>query len=279
MRIALTILAAASAFPASAQVTTTYSQPNFDRWNYPFNFTPGTRTVATTFSSANAGFPPQFFDDRDAQFLNSFITAGQYLPGRGASNYVITEAVFTATLVGGTFPYDSVRNNGASIELFGTGFRNGLNAFAYGETFAWGFGDPTTEDIRNAYATDAAGGSRRDVSNEIRDGFVSAPFAIGQIAGEVPGTVVGAGQIVTFALDLANPDVVAYLQDSLNEGIVSLTVSSLHLTQQGNAATVPAFSTKEGGQGATLSITAKVIPAPATAGVALVLLAGLRRRR
>jgi hypothetical protein len=267
------------ALSATGQITTTYSQPNFDRWNYAFNFTPGVRTTAPTFSGQNDQFPPQLFDDRDAQFLNSFITAGQYQPGLGVENYVITEATFTARIVAGAFPYDTVRNDGASIELFGTGFRNGLNAFAYGETFAYAFGDPTLEDVRNAFATDNAGGVRRDVSNEQRDGFVSTPFAIGQIAGAAPGTVVGSGQVVTFSLDLSNPDVVSYLQESLNEGIVSLTVSSLHLTVQGDGSPVPAFGTKEGGAGATFSITASVVPAPATGVLVLGAGALLRRRR
>ncbi len=280
MKTALTIAIVAAAGAAAAQTTTNYAQPNFDRWNYPFNFTPGLRTAATTFSGENASFPPNFFDDRDGQFLNSFITAGDYAPGLGSQNYIITEATFTATLTGGEFSYDTVRNDGASIELFGTGFRNGLNAFAYGEDFAFGFGDPTSEDIRNAYATDAAGGSRRDVSNEIRDGFVSTPFAQGIIAGATPGTVTGAGQLVTFSLDLSNPDVVAYLQDSLNQGIVSLTVSSLHNVVQGDASNAPAFGTKEGGAPATFSITAQVIPSPSTAALlGLAGLTGLRRRR
>lgn len=275
-----TLLIALATVPATAQVTTNYAQPTFDRWNYPFNFDAGTRTVATTFSGQSDQFPPNFFDDRDGQFLNSFATAADYAPGQGSENYVITDATLTATIVGGTFQYDNVRNDGASIELFGTGFRGGLNAFAYGEDFAFGFGDPTSEDIRNAYATDAAGGSRRDVSNEVRDGFVSTPFAVGQIAGEAPGTVVGSGQTITFSLDLSNPDVVAYLQDSLNQGIASFTISSLHIVTQGDASAAPAFSTKEGGMGATFSITAEVIPAPASVGVlGLAGLAGLRRRR
>ncbi|MEO1584989.1 MAG: MYXO-CTERM sorting domain-containing protein [Planctomycetota bacterium] len=267
----------AAAGSVSAQTTTNYAAPTFDRWNYPFNFTPGTRTAASTFGAVGIPFT---FDDRDAQFLNSFVTAGNYAPGQGASNYVITEATFTATLIDGEFSYDNVRNDGASIELFGTGFRGGLNAFAYGDNFAYGFGDPTSEDIRNAYATDAAGGSRRDVSNEFRDGFISNAFAIGQIAGEVPGTVIGSGQIVTFSLDLTNPDVLAYLQDSLNEGIVSLSVSSTHAASQGGPLSFPVFSTTEGGSPSTFSITAEVIPAPASAAVlGLAGVAGLRRRR
>ena len=293
MRITLALVSAALAVPAAGQVTADFSQPTFDRWNYPFynvavdpnvgpipNVTRGAREVATTFSGENSSFPPTFFDDRDAQFLNSFVTAGNFAPGLGSENYQITNATVTATVIGGTFDYDNVRNNGSSIELFGTGFRNGLNAFAYGEEFAYGFGAPTDEDVRFAYATDAAGGSRRDVSNELRDGFTSNAFAIGQIAGEVPGVVSGNGQTITFDLDLSNPDVVAYLQDSLNEGIASFTISSLHTVVQGDSSGSPAFSTKEGLGGATFSITAKIIPAPASAS--LIGFAGLiasRRRR
>ncbi|MEL6795227.1 MAG: hypothetical protein AAFO89_00225 [Planctomycetota bacterium] len=277
MKTIAAAMAVAAAGSTMAQTMTTYAAPTFDRWNYPFNFTPGTRTAASTFGAVGIPFT---FDDRDAQFLNSFVTAGDYAPGRGASNYVITEATFTATLVDGEFSYDNVRNDGSSIELFGTGFRGGLNAFAYGDDFAYGFGDPTSEGIRNAFATDNAGGSMRDVSNEFRDGFTSNAFAIGQIAGEVPGTVTGSGQLVTFSLDLSNPDVVAYLQDSLNTGIVSLSVSSTHAASQGGPLSFPVFSTTEGGAPVTFSITAEVIPAPASAALlGLGGLAATRRRR
>ena len=74
---------------ASAQTTFDFAAPTFDRWNYPFNFTAGVRPAASTFSS---GFVPDQFDDRDAQFLNSFITGGAIAPGQGASNYIITSA-------------------------------------------------------------------------------------------------------------------------------------------------------------------------------------------
>ena len=42
------VIAAAS----SAQTNASFASPNFDRWNYPFNFTPGERTAASTFSSS-----------------------------------------------------------------------------------------------------------------------------------------------------------------------------------------------------------------------------------
>lgn len=263
---------------ATAQTTFDFAAPTFDRWNYPFNFTVGFRPAASTFSS---GFVPGQFDDRDAQFLNSFITAGDITPGQGASNYIITSATASATITGGEFSYDNVYNEGASIDLFGTGFRGGLNAFAYGDDFAWGFGDPTSEDIRNAYATDNSGGTLRDVSNNQRDGFTPAPFAVGNIIGETPGTtVIGSGQTIEFALDLNNADVVSYLQDSLNSGIVSLSITSLHPADQTGQGMFPVFSTNEGGSPVSLQLEVKIIPAPASAAMlGLSGLIAMRRRR
>lgn len=274
---------------AAQPVDAFYSSPTFDRWNYPFNFTPGTRPIATTFGS---GFIPGQFDERDAQFLNSFVTSGKITPGLGASNYQITRATFTTRLVFGTFNYTDTYNPGSyqqagtSIDLFGTGFRNGFNALSFGETGPWGFGDPTLEDIRNAFATDNFNGVRRDVSNQLRDGLVVTPFAVGVIDGATSGTqVAAAGQLVTFEIDLTNPFAVAYLQESLNAGIVSLTVSSLHAAAQpgtpGETA-IPGFATKENtaSSPSTLDLRVTIIPAPAGAGVlALGGLVAMRRRR
>lgn len=270
---AVCVSSVASAQSATLGVT-------FDRWNYPFNFTPGFREAASTFGS---GFVPGQFDDRDAQILNSFSTASAFAVGAGAENYIITQARMTATITGGEFLYSSTYQEGASIDLFGTGFRNGLNAFAFNDSGAFSFGDPLAEDVRNAYATDNAGGSLRDVSNNVRDGFTPNAFSIGQIAGAIDGeTITGAGQQIVFDLDLGNADVVSYLQQSLNQGIVSLSVTSLHEApvMGGGASTFPIFGLSEGGNGATLELTVQVIPAPgATAVLAGFGLLAARRRR
>lgn len=274
----LASLGCVTAGVCSAQTPVSFDSPTFDRWNYPFNFTPGARTAASTFSS---GFIPGQFDDLDAQFLNSFITASQIAPGMGAGNYIITSATATATLTGGEFAYSDTFAVGASIDLFGTGFRNGLNAFAYGDSFAFSFSDPTLEGVRNAYATDNAGGSLRDVSNFIRDGFTPTPFAVGQIVGETTGTtVIGAGQTVEFTFDLGNADVVSYLQNALNQGIVSLSLTSAHEAAQGGPLSYPVFGTNEGGAPMTLDLTVEIVPAPTTmALLGIGGLAAMRRRR
>lgn len=274
----LASLGCVTAGVCSAQTSVSFASPTFDRWNYPFNFSAGEREAASTFSS---GFVPGMFDDLDAQFLNSFVTAGQFAPGQGAANYIITNATATATLTGGEFSYSDTFANGASIDLYGTGFRNGLNAFAYGDDFAFAFADPTLEGVRNAYASDNQGDTLRDVSNFIRDGFTPTPFAVGQIVGETSGaTVIGAGQSVEFTLDLGNPNVVSYLQNALNQGIVSLSLTSTHIAAQGGPLVFPVFGTNEGGAPMTLDLTVEIVPAPATVALlGIGGLAGVRRRR
>ena len=48
-----------------------YSEPDYDRWNYMFNGTPGERIVASTFSAYGSGYD---FDDRDGQVLLGWVT-------------------------------------------------------------------------------------------------------------------------------------------------------------------------------------------------------------
>ncbi len=294
------------ASPALAD-TINYNNPTFDRWNYPFNGTVGTRDVATLFSS---GFVPGMFDDRDAQFLNTFVTAGDVATGLGASNYRITSARFTVTLdsrFADVLVYDNTydafstarhpaqggntqdTDAGRPLELYGTGFRNGLNPFSYNDSQAFAFDDITLEGVRNAYAADVdANGQVRDVSNNVRDGFEANPFAIGQVAGMNPGDLIGADTTFTFDIDTSHAGIQAYLAAGLDFGAISLSLTSLHPATQpgggGDEITFPGFYTNESffpnAQAATLEFTYEIVPSPAAFTVLLgggVL--GMRRRR
>jgi hypothetical protein len=290
----------AAAAPAAAQNEEVWNFPTFDRWNYPFASTPGVEASAPAFASP---FVPGLFDDRDGQFLVSFITSDRVAPGMGASNYVITSARVTATTSNnlGWFydptpdpwqssvpPFDPEwvpdLDPGRAVELLGTGFRNGFDALSFGETGPYSFADPLLEDVRNAYgAAHDAGGTLIDVSNSVRDRYDAALFAIGLTDGVLPGEEVPANTTFTFDLNLDDALVVSYLQAALDAGIASFTIASLEVAMQGGPVNYPVWHTKEntvGGLAATLSLTVTIIPPPA--GWLLAGVGGLmcvRRRR
>lgn len=301
MMPAVIFAVASAALPALAQ-TTTYDAPTFDRWNYPFNGSTGFRDVATTFSS---GFVPGQFDDRDGQFVVTYVTAGDYQSGLGAQNYVINGATVTATVdprFGGTFTYDSTQDafntyraafepgfapdtdEGRPVELFGTGFNAGFNAQSWNDMGPYGFGAPTSEDIRIAYAADFdESGDLRNVSNNVRDGFEVNPFAVGRIDGLASGDVVIGDSTYVFDIDVSNAAIQAYIAESLNAGIVSFTISSLHLAVQGQADGFPGFYTNESffsdAQSVTLTLDVTIVPAPGATLIAFIVAPVAARRR
>ena len=57
--------------------------PNFDRWMYPYNATPGTRSAGPTFAGSEGA------DDRYGQNMYGFITQDVITPGLGKFSYEI----------------------------------------------------------------------------------------------------------------------------------------------------------------------------------------------
>ena len=238
-------LALAAASGAAAQpIDVEYTVPTLDRWNYPFNASPGTRIAASVFGVPNDAT----FDDRDAQFLIGFDTGDQVPPEKGAASYTVTEATLTlTTITGGVFAYDpstdpfqtylledhpdfqSDADAGRPVELFGVGFRNGFTIETWMENSPFQqapFGN--WQGTRNAFATDYQMEEPRDVSRHVELEFEPSPFAVGVNEALTPGATVAANTTFTFTLDLANPDVVAYLQEALDIGKLRLMATSIH---------------------------------------------------
>jgi hypothetical protein len=130
---------------------------------------------------------------------------------------------------------------------------------------------------RNAFAMDFdTFGSPRDVSNNVDENFEVTPWAIADSPGYIdldgnyvespitPSSLVPEGRVFRFRVDLTNPHVVSYLQDSLNAGRLHLMVSSLFGTTQGSS-DIPRFYTKDNGFDVNLSpqIEAEIILLPA----------------
>ena len=238
----LLTLLATSVAPGET-ITLSYDIPAFDRWNYPFKATPGTRTAAGVFGAIGL---EGVFDDRDGQFLIAFDLFDQLETGLGEDAYCITAATlrvattdrklnfiydptsdpFTAFLDPADPDFTPDIDPGSPAELFGVAYRNGFTDETYGEAgpFAPVEADPTAEGIRNAYPTDFVDGVEQDVANNVRDRFEPAPFAIGA-ADVMPGEIVPIETDFVFELDVASPDMQAYLRRSADTGRLRLMVT------------------------------------------------------
>lgn len=240
--------------------------PAADRWMYSFNGTPGTRTIASTFSALpqSAGV-----DDRFGQFLLKFDTLAAGIPaGLGPENYDPQRVVLTVVLAAGeNIAYDPTADprasHGASavadpdpgrpLELHGTGFRHGFSAASFMENSPFGGSAP---GARNAHALGfSPDGLARDVSHNVTLGFDAPPWAIGKIrvlpAGETAWVELPAGAPIpayaraVFEIDLSLPGVIDYVRKSFHQGFLWLSLSSFHSATQQGVAGYPAFFTKE----------------------------------
>lgn len=279
----------AALLQASGQATlytVDLNAPTVDKWQYPFGGSGGTRTSGSTFGAVgSAGF-----DDRDAQFYTGFQTSGLVPTGLGFESYLILSATFTLSLgitPSGDAPalvydgtYDSINTFGLNgepingddpgrpMELFGVGYRGGLTNTTVVNGSSFG---TAGEGTRNLYATDFFGGeslagANRDTSNNVTMAFEASPFAIGQVApGDITGGLVNEDADIVFTLNLANPDVVRYLQYSLDEGVVSFLTTSLHQASQGGPISYPVYYANEnllGGLPGRLDLQVQTVPEP-----------------
>lgn len=252
---------------AQTEVVVSYPAPTLDRWMYPFNFSAGAETAAPVFGALDQ----EGFDDRDAQFIVGWSTDGDIPTGFHPQSYVVTSVTVRLVLsAGDRWEYDPTLDGfatylppadpdfrldadaGRPVELFAIGYRNGFGAESFGESspFTVGSPFPPRESIRNAFAAmiDTAG-TATDVSNQVRDRFDAAPFAVGQ-APLVPGTLAPADTILTFTVDLSTSAARAYFARSLASGTVRLVATSLSPAAGGPGGgtgdpAYPAFYTKE----------------------------------
>ncbi len=224
---------------AQESTLTEINEPSADRWMYPSNGTPGSRSQAPTFSAlpSEGGV-----DDRFGQFLVKFDTVAAGIPaGLGVGNYEITSLVLRAVVANGGNLYDPTQDEwftygemaladadpGRPLELHGLGFRNSFTAATFQEDSPFGSG--AGRSVRNAYALgfDSAG-IGRDVSNSVGENFDPRAWAIGQTGTVSPGAAAPADTAFTFAPDLSDPAIAAYVREGLDRGFIWFAFSSLH---------------------------------------------------
>ena len=212
-------LAAGIAAAAHAAGSYVFPAPSLDRWMYPFNSSPGTRPVISTFGSTPGATD---FDSRDGQMLVGFDTSSQIAPGQGSSLRVMQAVLELEVSNNLIFAYDPsqdpwqcfVATNdpswradadpGQPVECYGVGFRNGFSLATFQENTPFtNTGNFMAPGVRSAYAAAFDGsGALIDVSQSPRQRFDPKPFAVGQAAGLAPGDLVPAGTKMRFELDV-----------------------------------------------------------------------------
>ena len=238
------------------------NQPALDRWMYPFNSTPGTRSVLTTFGSDRDNQTQ--FDARDGQILLAFDTGASVPIGSGA--YEILEAEVSISFANDMVvqydptsdPWqmflpagDARRVNdpdaGQPIELAGVGFRGGFTAATFKENSAYAVSGASylSPGVRNAFAAcyDSAN-NFVDMSNNPRVGFQPNVFAVGQVAGLAAGQLISQDSVMTFQVNVADANIQNYLRQGIEAGRTFFSLSSLTFVAQ-QSGNYPAFYAKE----------------------------------
>jgi hypothetical protein len=282
----MTVLMSGIAAPALADVIDVQlNQPALDRWMYPFNSTPGTRTVLTTFGSDRENQAQ--FDARDGQILLAFDTGAQVPIGSG--QYEIIEAEISISCANDMVvqydptsdPWqmflpagDSRRVNdpdaGQPIELAGVGFRGGFTAATFKENSAYAVSGSSSlsPGVRNAFAAcyDSAN-NFVDMSNHPREGLQPNVFAVGQVAGLSAGQLIAQDTVMTFQVNVTDANIQNYLRQGIQAGRTFFSLSSLTIVAQ-QAGNYPAFYSKENayvqfGLAQAAQLSMKVQPLPA----------------
>ena len=236
-----------------------YDTPSLDRWNYPFNGAPGTRFEMTSFGAIEQ----PGFDDHDAQVLLGFDTAGDITPGLGADEYQVLSITVTMTVSNDNgFRYDPTHDTfdtygllgepfdtdpGRPLNLWLTGYRDGLDQTTYTETSVFGFTADVfpAQGMRSAFAAIFDDqGVATDISNNLKEQFDAMPLAIGQTNSINPGDLVPAETTFSFTFTPCQLGEHLELATMLDIGQVRFSISSLQ----------PASGSPDGGGGVVYPI-------------------------
>jgi len=219
-----------------------YDTPTLDRWNYPFNGSPGTRFEMTSFGAIEfVGH-----DDHDAQVLLGFETANDIAAGLGADQYRVLSVTVTMTMLNDDdFMYDPTHDTfdtygllgepfdtdpGRPLNLWLTGYRGGQDQTTYFETSPFGFTAdvPPSQGMRNAFAaTFDTLGIATDVSNNLKEQFDAVPLAVGQTNAINPGDFVPADTTFSFTFSPCQLGDHLELGKMLDLGEIRFSISSL----------------------------------------------------
>ncbi|MBG81323.1 MAG: hypothetical protein CMJ39_11535 [Phycisphaerae bacterium] len=256
-----------------------YGEPDFDRWMYPYNGTPGTRIAGPTF-----GGPYAEIDDRYGQSFCGFVTVDipVDLP---PSAYRVISMSMDIPIINDVVIYDPTpdalethysdgppdEDPGRPFHLSGAGFRGDFNATTFGEDGPGPFGFGLSQ--RNVYpvAFDETEGWI-DISNNLSEGFDPKLFAIGECPDVAPGDPIPELTRVVFDIDVEDPNISCYLSEALSFGTIDLVLSS-YQTGSHDGGNYPQWLMKEhplvdigATTGATLTLEVEVIEPSGVSG-------------
>ncbi len=282
--LAATLLFILLCATASAEVITV--EVGFDRWNYPFNSTPGTRATGSVFGAIGS----EAFDDRDAQVILGFDVS---TVGPPSPDLTLTAVTLRLTTAGAdTFVYDPTfdppssyttgtdPDEGRPLELYGVGTRNGFSGLTldgsstdpslFKESSPYSPTPGVFRSVRSVFAADVTGD---DVSNNISNSQEVTPWAIGQAESLAPGSSVPLNTEFRFAIDMTDSEIANYVDAGLSADNLFFALTSLHGASRDGPPTFPSFFLDAGGvslgQTALLDFEYSPVPEPGSLTLAL----------
>ncbi len=230
---AIPVLHLGSQVVAQQNVEVSITAPTWDRWMYPYNFQPGERVAGPTFGA----YGSTYYDDRAGQNLISFDTRESITDGLGAGSYDIISGRMTIMVLDNNTFYDPTPDSwqtwlgaedddlGRACIISGAGFRGGYDGWSFGDDGDWGV---VEHYGRNVYPIGFVDGDPVDISRNLAEGWDPKPFGVGETDEVSIGEPMPDLTTLTFELDTSDPDIQCYLRNALDDGLLSLVLSSLH---------------------------------------------------
>lgn len=261
----------------SELIEASFDKPSQDRWNYPWNSTPGTRALASLFRATD-----EVGVHRHGTFIVGFDTSDLIPEGNAPNAYQITSAQLRLMTSGNLeVPYDPSydpvashlpethelympdEDPGRPIQVFGTGFRNDFNIETWNETTPYSPGGDAQRTVfpiiidENGLPKDASLAVDYDNPVDV------APFAIGKLEDTKAGDPVPEDTWMNFDIDLDNSGMLAYVQQGLAQGKLSFTFTSLNGGGR-EVRTYPEFYTSDHlvGEAPQLQLSVRIVEAP-----------------
>lgn len=258
-------------------IEASFDKPSQDRWNYPWNSTPGARALASLFLATD-----EVGVYRHGTFIVGFDTSDLIPEGNASGAYQITSAQIRL-MTSGNFevPYDpsydpvashllethelylADEDSGRPIHVFGAGFRNGFNQETWKETTPYSPGSDAQRTVFPVIINES--GLPKDVSLAVDydNPTDESPFAIGRLEDTEAGDPIPEDTWMIFDIDLNNSGTLAYLQQGLSHGKLSFIFTSLNEGGR-EVRTYPEFYTSDHlvGESPQLQLSVRIVDAP-----------------